>query len=144
MKGRTWNITSKVDLKTAAAELIDEHGSSAVFALYGDLGAGKTTFTQTIGEILGIDDDITSPTFVIMKRYKTTHDVFRHLIHIDAYRLQSNEELTVLGFEEWLKEDNTLIVIEWADKAEALLPNSAVKLQFTLQNDERTLELLPS
>ena len=144
MKGKTWNITSKADLKTAAGELIGKHGSAAVFALYGDLGAGKTTFTQVVGEILGISEAITSPTFVIMKRYETTHDIFHNLIHIDAYRLQSIEELTVLGFEDWLHEENTLIVIEWADKVESLLPESAVKLRFTLQNDERILELLPS
>lgn len=144
MKGKTWNITSKADLKTAAIELIGAHGRGTVFALYGDLGAGKTTFTQVVGEILGIDEAITSPTFVIMKRYTTTHDTFRHLIHIDAYRLQSTEELSVLGFEDWLKETDTLMVIEWADKVESLLPGSTVKLQFTLQNNERQLELLPS
>ncbi len=144
MKGKTWNITSLEDLKTAAAELISQYGPAAVFALYGDLGAGKTTFTQTVGEILGISEDVTSPTFVIMKRYPTTHDIFRHLIHIDAYRLLSPEELTVLGFEEWKTEENTLIVIEWADKVEELLPNDAVKLKFTLKDDERMLELLPS
>lgn len=144
MKGKTWNITSKADLKTAAAELISGHGSSVVFALYGDLGAGKTTFTQIVGEILGVSEDITSPTFVIMKRYQTTHDVFRNLIHIDAYRLHDTEELTVLGFEDWLREDHALMVIEWADKAESLLPESAIKLKFTLQNDERRLELLSS
>lgn len=144
MKGKTWNITSKTDLKGAAAELIGKQSSAVVLALYGDLGAGKTTFTQAIGEILGVSEDITSPTFVIMKRYPTTHEVFRNLIHVDAYRLHDTEELTVLGFEDWLHEDHTLMVIEWADKVGSLLPESAVKLKFTLQNNERILELLPS
>ena len=96
MKGKTWNITERSDLKKATLELIEglysENKSGAsILALYGDLGAGKTTFTQTLGEILGIKEDITSPTFVIMKRYQTANESFRSLIHIDAYRLNSPE-----------------------------------------------------
>ena len=148
MKGKTWNITDKADLKKAATELIEGLASepndqASTLALYGDLGAGKTTFTQTLGEILGIGEDVTSPTFVIMKRYQTTHDTFRSLIHIDAYRLNTPEELLVLGFPDWVKEDHTLVVIEWADKVESLLPESSTRLQFTLEGDERKLQLLP-
>lgn len=148
MKGKTWNITDKTDLKKAALELVEEStgevkGRASTLALYGDLGAGKTTFTQTLGEILGVGEDITSPTFVIMKRYQTTNDTFRSLIHIDAYRLENPNELLVLGFKDWLNEEQTLIVIEWADKVESILPPAAAKLQFTLDNNERKLELLP-
>lgn len=148
MKGKTWNITDRTDLKKAALELVEEstgevHSGASTLALYGDLGAGKTTFTQTLGEILGVGEDITSPTFVIMKRYQTTNDTFRSLIHIDAYRLENPDELLVLGFKDWLNEEQTLIVIEWADKVESILPPAAAKLQFTLDNNERKLELLP-
>lgn len=148
MKGKTWNITDRADLKKAAMELVEgsvdgTRGQARVLALYGDLGAGKTTFTQTLGEILGVGEDITSPTFVIMKRYQTTNDTFRSLIHIDAYRLETPEELRVLGFADWINEDQTLIVIEWADKVESLLPEAATRLKFTLENNERKLELLP-
>lgn len=145
MKGKTWNITDKADLKQAAKEVISEHeGGTKCLALYGDLGAGKTTFTQTLAEILGIEEDITSPTFVIMKRYLIKNGPFRSLIHIDAYRLSSEDELLVLGFKDWLLEDGILMVIEWADKVESLLPKSAFRLKFTLNKDERQLELLPS
>jgi tRNA threonylcarbamoyladenosine biosynthesis protein TsaE len=147
MKGKTWNITDVADLKKAAEELLNEpkkEDSARVFALYGDLGAGKTTFTQSIGEILDIKEDITSPTFVIMKRYVTNIESVSSLIHIDAYRLESVEELLVLGFTDWLQEDNTLIVIEWADKVESLLPPHVERLRFILDGNERQLELLPS
>lgn len=148
MKGKTWNITERSDLKKATLELIEglysENKSGAsILALYGDLGAGKTTFTQTLGEILGIKEDITSPTFVIMKRYQTANESFRSLIHIDAYRLNSPEELSVLGFQDWLNEERALVVIEWADKVESLLPQTITRLQFTLENDLRKLELKP-
>lgn len=148
MKGKTWNITERSDLKKATLELIEglysENKSGAsILALYGDLGAGKTTFTQTLGEILGIKEDITSPTFVIMKRYQTANESFRSLIHIDAYRLNSPEELSVLGFQDWLNEERALVVIEWADKVESLLPPTTTRLQFTLENDLRKLELKP-
>ena len=148
MKGKTWNITERSDLKKATLELIEglysENKSGAsILALYGDLGAGKTTFTQTLGEMLGIKEDITSPTFVIMKRYQTANESFRSLIHIDAYRLNSPEELSVLGFQDWLNEERALVVIEWADKVESLLPPTTTRLQFTLENDLRKLELKP-
>lgn len=148
MKGKTWNITERSDLKKATLELIEglyseTKSGASVLALYGDLGAGKTTFTQTLGEMLGIKEDITSPTFVIMKRYQTTNESFRSLIHIDAYRLNSPEELSVLGFQGWLNEERALVVIEWADKVESLLPQTITRLQFTLENDLRKLELKP-
>ncbi len=81
---------------------------------------------------------------MIMKRYETNHDTIRSLIHIDAYRLETIEELTILGIEDWLKEPATLIVIEWADKVESLLPPRSERLRFTLKGSERQLELLPS
>ena len=139
MKGKVWNITDTADLKQAAAEVLDSRAK--VLALYGDLGAGKTTFTQALGQLLGVSEEITSPTFVIMKRYATTNGTWRSLIHIDAYRLHSSEELEVLGFSDWLQEPETLVVIEWAERVEPLLPPTTTRLRFMLKGDERTLEL---
>ena len=141
MKGKVWNITETADLKSAVLEILNEHSASGVLALYGDLGAGKTTFTQTLGELLQIDEAITSPTFVLMKRYSTTHPRFRSLVHIDAYRLDTSKELQVLGLADWLKEEGTLLVVEWADKVEDLLPTNATRLKFSLAGNIRTLEL---
>lgn len=145
MKGKVWNITDKENLVAAALELINDETlantkGASVLALYGDLGAGKTTLTQVIGENLGVNTSIVSPTFVVMKRYETNNERFRSLIHIDAYRLESLEELEVLGFKDWLNETDTLMVIEWADKVEKLLPDETLRLKLSLDGEDRRLE----
>src|ERR1700733_3565857 len=71
-------------------------GKACVVGLYGDLGSGKTTFTQAVAKILGITEVVNSPTFVIEKIYKLEHERFEHLIHIDAYRLEKSSELEKL------------------------------------------------
>ena len=73
-------------------------GGATVLALHGELGAGKTTFTQTLARTLGVTDAVTSPTFVIMKLYELQHQSFETLIHIDAYRIEHSDEMRVLGF----------------------------------------------
>jgi len=148
MKGKAWDISSIEQLEMAAQEILADlkakagHNCAGVLALSGDLGAGKTTFTQTIGRMLGIEESLTSPTFVIMKKYQTTDDCFRQLIHVDAYRLSSPEELRVLGFASDLLETGNLVVVEWADKVSTLLPPSAVKLYFNLDGTRRTLSAI--
>ncbi len=114
---------------------------AAVLALYGDLGFGKTTFTQEIGKLLRVKDAITSPTFVVMKRYETEDARFQNLIHVDAYRLESALELEVLGFTDWIERPDSLIIIEWADKVEELLPDNATRLRFSLGEKGRMLEV---
>src|SRR3989344_3954135 len=90
--------------------------SALVLGLSGDLGAGKTTFTQTLAQLLGVVEIVQSPTFVVMKRYDTKHHTFKTLIHIDAYRLHSGQELLSLGFENLKNDPETLIVIEWPEQ----------------------------
>lgn len=149
MEHRTWDITAMAQLETAAKEVLDgltagaAGGRARVLALYGDLGAGKTAFTKVVAKQLGISESVTSPTFVVMKRYEPSIGSWRSLVHIDAYRLESVEELVVLGFRDWLLESNTLIIIEWADKVESLLPTDTYKLRFSLEGESRTLEALP-
>jgi tRNA threonylcarbamoyladenosine biosynthesis protein TsaE len=116
-----------------------------VIALSGDLGAGKTTFTQALGRQLGIIDDITSPTFTIMKGYETTDEVFTHLIHMDAYRIENEDELRPLRFEEILATPNTLLVVEWAELIKAALPAAALHLTLSIKDETTrtaTLSLL--
>jgi tRNA threonylcarbamoyladenosine biosynthesis protein TsaE len=95
---------------------------ATVVGLSGELGAGKTTFTQALATKLGVSSEVVSPTFVIMKRYPTKHPLFSTLIHIDAYRLENAEELAHLGFETWCNTPKTLIVIEWPERVSAVLP----------------------
>ncbi len=86
---------------------------ATVVFLSGDLGSGKTTFTKKLCEYLGLNVEIHSPTFVILKKYDFNILDFKKLIHIDAYRLNSFEDLKKIKFDEYLKEKNNLIFIEW-------------------------------
>ncbi len=114
---------------------------AVVVALHGDLGAGKTTFTQTLARSLGVTESVTSPTFVIMKGYELEEQTFKNLIHIDAYRLESSSELSVLHFDRILKEPRTLVVIEWAEKVTDLLPAEVINLSFTIEGQQRVITL---
>ncbi len=102
--------------------------SATIVGLYGNLGSGKTTFTQALARELGITEAITSPTFVIEKIYQTKHPIFKRLIHIDAYRLETGRELTVLNFEELVENKNNLIIIEWPENVKEILPEGHKKI----------------
>ncbi len=107
-----------------------------VVGLFGDLGAGKTTFMQFFGASLGVKEKILSPTFVIEKIYKIDHADFDHLIHIDAYRLENSKELLNLGWEEIVANPRNIICVEWADKIADLLPRGYVSLRFSHHDEE--------
>lgn len=110
---------------------LDLYGDSAlVVGLYGNLGSGKTTFTQAVAREMGVKDTVTSPTFVIEKIYETTHPHFARLIHIDAYRLESGRELQALNFEELVNNPNNLILIEWPENIKEILPPDHMKIDF--------------
>ncbi|HAE36422.1 MAG: hypothetical protein UR85_C0002G0046 [Candidatus Nomurabacteria bacterium GW2011_GWF2_35_66] len=91
------------------------NNKATVIAFRGDLGAGKTTLTKEIAKQLGIRERIISPTFVIMKIYKTKDKKFKKLIHIDAYRLKNSDELLNLGWEEIVKNKDNFIIVEWPE-----------------------------
>jgi len=148
MNREQWDITDKSDLKRVAGEILSElakeqrPSSAVVLALHGDLGAGKTTFVQTLAEQLGVTESVTSPTFVIMKKYQTADQRFPTLVHIDAYRLDSVDELAVLGFASELAEERTIICIEWAEKVADLLPSSTKNFRFVLDSANRRTLIL--
>lgn len=108
--------------------LIPKTDEATIVGLYGNLGAGKTALTQAFARELGIQGDITSPTFVIEKIYETKHAVFKRLIHIDAYRLANGRELQVLDFEKLVENANNLIVIEWPENVKEILPENHLKI----------------
>ncbi len=98
---------------------LSKHGGehAKVLLLEGDMGAGKTTFTKMLGKVLGVPyDDIHSPTFILKKEYRTSHDTFAKLVHIDAYRFEDPSEADILKLEDDLGNASTLIVIEWPSK----------------------------
>lgn len=114
---------------------------ATVVTLSGDLGAGKTTFTQGLARALGVEDTVTSPTFVIEKAYELQGKAWERLIHIDAYRLNGEHDLAVLGWDEMVQDGGNLIVLEWPEKVAGAIPTDAVRISFEHQGDARIMNL---
>ena len=136
MKRVTENLEETYAL---AAELLAEIrkfslGKGVVVALRGDLGSGKTSFVQGVARALGITEHVTSPTFVLEKLYDINGDPdFSRLVHIDAYRLESEEDLRALRFSE-LSEDKNLVFVEWPEKVHIL---NVPTIELTFLDDHR-------
>lgn len=117
--------------KNILANLSVSTDFATVLALRGDLGSGKTTFTQFLAKELGVKNYVTSPTFVIEKKYKCVEGAkFETLIHIDCYRLNSSEEMLNLGWKDMVHNHRNLIIIEWPERIESILPENSVKIDF--------------
>ncbi len=114
--------------------------TAAVIALTGDLGAGKTTFTQQLAIYLGVTETVVSPTFGIMKGYELSgHSHFDQLIHIDAYRIETIDEVGPLRFEELFETPRTLICLEWPENIAAILPEEKVEVSIEIGKEEERL-----
>lgn len=121
-----------------------------VVGLTGCLGAGKTNFVQGTAEFLGITRNITSPTFVLMKRYRLEGNpatlmegtkplrYFESLYHIDCYRIQSSAELLDLGWEELINDKRNIIFVEWAEKIKDIMPDNSIFI--TIENTDNPSE----
>lgn len=103
---------------------------ATVVCLSGELGSGKTTFVQAFAKALGITERVTSPTFVLIKRYDIDQAQFTTLFHIDAYRLENGDELAVLGFGDLLNNPKHLICIEWPEHILGILPTKRHRISF--------------
>jgi len=115
--------TKNLGKKIARALVANHDGSALVIALYGDLGSGKTTLTQGIADGLGIKDRITSPTFVLMKK-------FSNLYHIDCYRLQKPTDILGLGWQEIMENPKNIVVVEWPERIKKFLPKKTISVRF--------------
>ncbi len=125
-----------------AAELVPREQGATLVTLSGGLGVGKTAFTKVVARTLGVEELVTSPTFVLQKIYplRSESSKFKKLIHIDAYRLEDGETLTPLGLDELLKDPGNLILLEWPEKAADTLPVPTQHLVITAHaNTSRTI-----
>lgn len=129
--------------RRVARALKQGSGRATVLALSGELGAGKTAFTKALAASLGVREEVTSPTFVIVRTYPLMRDFvnrsFERLVHIDAYRLKSAEELSLLGWRELADDPGNLIVVEWPERVASLIPEEAVRIRFDIEGEERII-----
>lgn len=110
---------------TAAREFIEMMGDRRIFAFYGSMGAGKTTFIKAVCEAMGVEDAINSPTFAIVNEYEDADS--NTIFHFDFYRIKSIAEVYNMGYEEYLY-SNAYCFIEWPELIEELLPEETVKV----------------
>lgn len=109
-----------------------------VVLLNGDLGAGKTTFVKHVAKALGVKEEVTSPTFTIMKEYKGKRYVLRHF---DMYRLEGEDESTGFGFDDYIlnKDYNSLIFIEWSERVKDFISGKCIIVDIKRVDDEKRI-----
>lgn len=146
MGSRTRNLITLDEMQAEAKDFVrnlnsdslEPRHSATLVTLSGNLGAGKTTFTQFVAKELGIEAVVNSPTFVLEKIYEIPalggNTKFTRLVHIDAYRLESAVDLGVLGFDEIMNHPETLVLLEWPEKVPGIIDQATVRI---------SLELLP-
>ncbi len=115
---------------------------ATVVCLFGDLGAGKTTFTQAVAKYLGIKNKIISPTFIIFKKYAIKSKKYDFFYHLDAYRLEKGKELLNLGWKEIIADNRNLVFIEWPENVHSVIPKNAKYVRlFHDRGNKRVLEI---
>jgi len=136
-KNMQLKIKTLKEINAVAQKFVSQMGDNTVFAFYGKMGAGKTTFIKAICEVLGITDTVNSPTFSIINEYLLPDGNLAY--HFDFYRILNISEAVNIGTEEYFYSGN-LCFIEWAEKIPEILPENTVKVQIeVLENDERTI-----
>ena len=135
-------ITTSSEKETLnfAKQYARELRGGEIIGLIGELGAGKTVFTKGLASGLGIKQTITSPTFVLMKIYSVKDKKIKQLVHVDAYRINKPKELAAIGIEEYFNNNDTVMVIEWADKIKKILPKETRCI--TIKNQGETNRII--
>ena len=128
-------VKSVADLEQAARRFVEEMGDETVYAFYGEMGAGKTTFIRALAAALGVEDDVAnSPSFSIINEYRS--DTTAELIyHFDLYRLDSMDEAMDIGVEDYF-DSGALCLLEWPERIEPMLPDDTVRVTITVNPDE--------
>lgn len=134
-------ILTEEDFNTCIQEhilpLCTESSGATIFALVGDLGAGKTTFSKKFLKSIGVMQHVQSPTFSIMQSYPVSFLSYEKVFHLDVYRIEHLNELEVLHIEDVLKNKKHIVLIEWADKVREIIPQDATWIHFEHVDSER-------
>ena len=134
MSNKIFNTFSQKETQKLAGDILAGltekklQNKALVLALQGDLGSGKTTFTQGLAKFLKIKGRVNSPTFVVMKR-------FGNFYHFDCYRLNKPEEILELGWGEIINNPKNIVVVEWPEKIKKFLPKNTHFLKFKFINE---------
>lgn len=137
---KTISIHSEEELSQVADALLDALDGRTVVALRGEMGAGKTTLIRAVAEALGVEDQVTSPTFALVNQYEGANG--ERLFHFDFYRIDDVREAFDLGYEEYFYSGD-LCFVEWPEKIEALLPEEVVEVRIRVDSPtERTFEIV--
>ncbi|MDP3453017.1 MAG: tRNA (adenosine(37)-N6)-threonylcarbamoyltransferase complex ATPase subunit type 1 TsaE [Bacteroidales bacterium] len=126
-------IKSLREIERAAAEFLEMIGNNKIIALYGSMGAGKTTFTKALCKVMGVVDGVNSPTFSIINEYRNLEGT--PVYHFDFYRIESLSDAFDIGYEEYIY-SGELCIIEWPEKIEQILPDETLKVQISVLDDE--------
>lgn len=126
-------IKSPETIRESAKAFVEAMGDSTIFAFYGSMGAGKTTFIKAICEEMGVEDVITSPTFAIVNEYRSATSG-ELIYHFDFYRIKKQEEVYDMGYEDYI-ESGAVCFMEWPELIEKLLPEDVVKVSIKQQED---------
>ena len=127
-------IFSLQNINEAALKVVEQLGNNKVIALHGEMGDGKTTFTNAICKALGVRDVVSSPTFSIINVYETKYD--KTIYHLDLYRLKNEEEAINAGVEDCLYSGN-ICLVEWPDKLPTIFPEETLHINFELIDDTK-------
>ena len=133
-----------VDTMKFAYDLAKNAKPGDIYCLEGELGVGKTVIAKGIGKFFSIDENITSPTFTILKSYDTNDKTIKKIHHFDLYRIKNIDELLNIGFDEYVCDKNSISIIEWPEVAYELLPKDIKIIRITKSNNgaDNTREII--
>lgn len=124
------------DIDTAAKIFVEKFGNKKIFAFYGEMGAGKTTFIKAVCKSMEVTGTITSPTFSLVNEYETDNGLT--IYHFDFYRIENIEEVYDFGYEDYFYSDK-MCFIEWPELVETLLPEDVVEVKISVDDNEQRL-----